>query len=87
MRKPSARPCLYTSEAAEGHVTRRIAIKFVSRGGRPPLGRLGIAIKVAQTAETTLRIDIGRWQVGPMKHLPRREWSRSATALHPRKHI
>jgi hypothetical protein len=55
MRKPSARPCLYTSEAAEGHVTRRIAIKFVSRGGCWMLCRRGIVINVAQTAEATPR--------------------------------
>jgi hypothetical protein len=52
MRQPSARLSLYTSETAE---RRGMAINFVGRGGRRPLGRRGIAINVVQTAEATSR--------------------------------
>jgi hypothetical protein len=47
MRQPSVRPSLYTPEATEGHGTRDIAINFVSRGGRRPLGMRGITMNVA----------------------------------------
>jgi hypothetical protein len=55
MGQRSARSSLYTSEAAEGHDMRGIAINFVGRGGRWLLGRRGIAINVGQTAEAMPR--------------------------------
>jgi hypothetical protein len=55
MRLPSVCPSLYTPEAAEGRGTCGIAINFVGRGGRQPLGKQGIAINMAQTTEATHR--------------------------------
>jgi hypothetical protein len=45
-------PLLLYAGAVEGHGTLGNSINFVARGGRRPLGRRGITINTAQTAET-----------------------------------
>jgi hypothetical protein len=49
------RPSLYTPKAAEGRGMRGNRHYFIGKGGRRPLGRQGIAINMAQTAEAMPR--------------------------------